>query len=62
MKNGKLHFKTRQEAEKYFRRLDKKTPLPFDKRFEKLEKKQQEHETRLNYIWNKILEINLKLK
>lgn len=56
-----IKFKTKQEAERYFKKL-RPIASPFETRFAKIEKKQTEHETRLNNVWKVILINNLKLK
>jgi len=57
-----IKFKTKTEAEKYLRKLNKTKEIGYEsleKRVEKLEKKDKEKETRLNNIWTIILTNNL---
>ena len=53
--NGKIKFKDKKSAEKFFRATD-----PTEERFKKIEKKLTEIETRINYIMTKFLKETLK--
>lgn len=54
-----LKFKTKQQAERFFRRLDKKIPLPFDGRFEKIEKNLYILEKRVDAMMGQLLRKNI---